>query len=151
MLEGHDDFATLVAAPKRIKYSGTLQEATEKDVLSQADYPQVRVIATAMRPHLQRTSNGSSLEILWQIEASSGERQFADLFAVEWAIYEAMASWRNYFTSLSMDASGYTVQCRAASVRTTLGDPGVDRGNYGWSSVWAGITEIWFATASLGT
>ena len=151
MVESQTEFNTLVPAANRVKYSGTLIQATEKETLSQADYPQVRVIATAMRPHLERTSNGSSLDVLWSIEITTGERQFQDLFDVEWAIYQAMSFWRTYFTGLAMEASGYTVQCRPAAVRTTLGDPAVDRGNRGWSSVWAGITEIWFATASLGT
>jgi len=151
MLEAQTEFNALVRTTNRVKYSGTLIQGTEKETLSPTDYPYVRVVATAMRPHLERTSNGSSLEILWKIEISTGQRQFQDLFDVEWAIYQAMSFWRTHFVGLAMEAGGYTVSCRPAAVRTTLGDPAVDRGSRGWSSIWAGISEIWFATASLGT
>lgn len=151
MLEGHSDFATLVGAEKRVKYTGTLIQATEKDTLTQADFPYVRVVAVGLRPHIEETSNSSALTILWKVEVSSGSRQSATLFGVEWAIYEALANWRTYFVGLTMDGDGYTVDCRPAAVRTTLGDPEVDRGTRGWSSIWAGITELKFKTASLGT
>lgn len=151
MLEAQSDFATLVPAANRVKYSGTLIQASDKETLSPSDYPYVRVLATAMQPHLERTSNGSSLKVLWKIEISTGERQLTDLFAVEWAIYQAMAFWRTHVEGLDMEGDGYVVLCRPAAVRTQLGDPTIDRGARGWSSVWAGISLIWFATASLGT
>jgi len=147
-LEAQPDFAAGVPVGDRIKYTGT-DPYVDKETLTQSDYPQVRVVARGLAPHLERTSNASSVNVLWMIEISSGTQRFATLFDVEWWILQAMVDWRTHMSGLAMGASGYVTNCRPVQVKTDLGGPQRDKGNKGWSSVWAGETEIWLKTSEL--
>lgn len=148
ILEGQPDFAAAVPECNRIKYTGDAR-APEKDTLSSADYPQVRIVAKGLRPHLHRTSSGSSLAILWVIEVSSGDQRFRSLFDVEWTIYRAMEDWETHVKAVLWNGLELVKSCRPVAVKTELGDPKVDRGNRGWSALWAGETELWVTTGDL--
>lgn len=148
ILEGQADFAAAVAEGNRIKYTEAAR-APDKDTLSTADHPQVRILAKGFRPHLHRTSSGSSLAVLWSIEVSSGDQRFRTLFDVEWSIYRAMENWQTHVTAVLWNEKELVKSCRPVAVKTELGDPEVDRGNRGWSAVWAGETELWITTGDL--
>ena len=148
ILQNQADFVAAVPAGNRIKYTGTAR-APEKDTLSSADYPQVRIVARGVRPHLHQTSSGSSLTILWAIEISSGDQRSRTLFDVEWSIYRAMVDWETHVTAVIWNGIELVKSCRLVAVKTDLGDPQVDRGNRGWSAVWAGETELWITTGDL--
>lgn len=148
ILQNQAEFAAAVPVGNRINYTGTAR-APDKDTLSSADYPQVRILARGLRPHLHRTSSGSSLTILWVIEISSGDQRFRTLFDVEWYIYRAMVDWEAHVTAVVWNGKELVKTCRPVAVKTALGDPQVDKGNVGWSAVWAGETELWITTGDL--
>jgi len=149
ILEAQTDFATAVPSGNRIKYTSTSIPPDAKDTLSTADYPEVRILARGLRAHHHRTSNSSSLEILWEIQVSSGDRRFQTLFDVEWYVFQAMTDWQAHVAAVAWNGHPLVNRCRTVEAQANLGDPRRDRGNLGWSSVWAGFTELWITTADL--
>jgi hypothetical protein len=149
ILEAQSDFAAGVPAGNRIKYSETPRPPDPKDTLSTADYPNVRLVARGLQSHHHRTSNSSTLAVLWEIQVSSGDTRFQTLFDVEWWIFRAMAGWEAQVTDVKWEGKELVNSCRTLEAETELGDPKLDRGNRGWSTVWAGVTELWITTADL--
>jgi hypothetical protein len=150
MLEAESTFTSLVPTGNRIKYSGTAERAPDKDTLSGADVPEVRVLDTGFRPHLQQTSSSSSLTIEVQIQVTSGNQEFSTLLDVQWAIYRAMKDWATHLKDTIQWASKNCVTlCRPLAVRSTLGNKTMDRGLKGWSAVWAGEIQLDFTTSDL--
>lgn len=149
MLEANSDFTTLVPSGNRIKFSGTDTPAPDKDTLSTADVPEVRVLDTGFRPHLQQTSSSSSLTMEVQIQVTTGEQEFADLLDVQWAIYRAMLGWETYLkATITWATKACVTLCRPLAVRSLLGAK-TDRGLKGWSAVWAGQIQLDFTTSDL--
>jgi hypothetical protein len=149
ILEAQSDFAAGVPTGNRIKYSETARPPDAKDALSTADYPDVRILATGFRSHHHRTSSSSTLDVLWEIQVSSGDTRFQTLFDVQWWIFRAMAGWEAQVTDVKWEGEELVKSCRTLQARTALGDPKLDRGNQGWSNVWAGVTKLWITTSDL--
>ncbi len=149
ILEAQTEFTDAVPSGNRIKYSQSSIPPDAKDTLSTADYPDVRIVATGLQSHHHQTSSSSSLMVLWEIQVASGDRRFQTLFDVEWSIFRAMADWETYVTDVKWNGNELVNRCRTLQARSTLGDPKLDRGNQGWSSVWAGATVLWITTADL--
>jgi hypothetical protein len=148
MLEDKYEFTSLVEEGNRIKYTGS-KLAPDKDTVSTASLPQVRVIATGLEPHIRRTTSGSSLNIIWEIQIASGDQRFATVFDVSWAIYRAMTGWADHIMTLEYGGETFVTLARPLKVKTELGSPEADRGIKGWSSVWAGEVQLWFNTTLL--
>ena len=149
ILEAQSDFASAVPALNRIKYSEDPIPPERKDTLSSADYPDVRIMARGFQSHHHRTSSSSSLAVLWEIQVSSGDQRFGTLFDVLWYIYRAMEDWEARVTGVVWNGEPLVNSCRTLQAQWKLGDPELDRGNKGWSTVWAGATELWITTGDL--
>lgn len=145
----------LVKPGNRIKYSGTAATALEKDVVTAADLPEMRVLSGGYRPHLQQTSSSSKLTILWLIQVTSGAITFEDGMEVDWEILRAMADWETYLSTLTFASKRFVTLSRPLVVKAQLEDSGRGRGQdssrgiRGWRTVWAGETQLDFTTSDI--
>ena len=152
MLEANTTLTGLVKVMNRIKYTGTVQE---KDVVSQADVPELRVVSGGYQPHVQQTSSSSKLTVLWMIQVTSGDIRFENGMDVDWEVYRAMVDWEDYMKTLLFNSKRFVTMSRPLTVRARLEDPrrggGQDtsRGIRGWRTVWAGESQLDFTTNDL--
>lgn len=146
MLEASSDFTTAVPAGNRIKHTGTDRWPRKTGSLP-ADFPQVRIVMAGMVPHLERTSDGSSLTVQWAIQVRSGDQRFDTVQQLAWYIYRALLGWETYLkNALTWNGAYYVRRCRAMMVRQE-DDPQDDI--RGWTDTWACETDLWFRTAQL--
>ena len=148
MLEAHAPLTALVKYRNRIKYTGTAL-APEKDTLSNADTPELVVVAAGFRPHLQQTSSSSSITIRWEIHVTSGDQRFETLLNVEWEVYRAMRDWEATLSTLTFAGKRFVTLSRPLTARTRLDDRKLNRGIKGWTTVWACETRLDFTTSDL--
>ncbi len=152
MLEAKTEFTNLVKIGNRIKYTNTTGDrAPDKDTVSDADLPQVRVTHTGIIPHLFRVTGGSSLVIRWETEVASGDQRFATELDVAWAIYRAMTGWATHIQTLTWKDETFARLYRAQENDADFMKVNADRGISGWSSLWTGEVEMWFSTTQLAS
>lgn len=151
MLEAHGGFTeALVPLGNRIKFTGTAR-APRKDTLSSTACPEVEVYCTGWKPHLERTSDGSSIHAQFEIRMTSGDQRFATLFDLEYIVYQAMLGWHTHLKTASDDweNNARVTLARPLNVEITLDDKELNRSIRGWSSRWKGEVELWFRTADI--
>lgn len=149
MLEAHKGFTDLVRVGNRIKMSGRKRRPI-KDEVSEADLPEVRIIPAGGEPHVQRTSNGSSLVKRFAIQVSTGEEVVdVKLFPVEWEIYRAMSKWAVTLQALKWNGRSFVNLARPLEITEGVSDSDLNRGIVGWSTVWMCEVIMWFTTADL--
>jgi len=150
MLEGSTLFTTVVPrVANRIKLSDTTF-VYDKDVLADADMPQVRIELVKQYPHLQATSDSSFLTQEWQIGVFTGDVRFLTLLDVNWAIYRAMMGWETYLkNTLEWESKTFVELCRPLEIIETLSDAKFSYGNRGWIAVWRGEVRMHFTTSDV--
>lgn len=146
LLEAHTPFTALVAESNRIKY--TSSTGPYKQNLVVADMPEVRIVPVSTTPHLQRTSNGSSLVKRFEVQVKVGSIYVANLYELEWEIYRALATWATTLQALKWNDKVFVKLCRPTSISEDR-DTSPKGGSIGWSCVWACEAEMWFDTADL--
>lgn len=149
LLEVHVPLTSLVKAGNRVKFSGTSRDP-EKERVSTADLPEIRIIPLGGTPHIQRTSNGSSWVKRFAVILATGDKRVdVSLFPVEWEIYRAMAQWADTLTALTWNDKPYIKLARPVSATEGISDRDLQRGVEGWTAVWQCEVELWFTTADL--
>lgn len=153
LLESNSDFTAAVPSMNRIKYTGTLDPRPDKDNAEYADYPMVRIRSLGFDVKAFDTSNSSRALAYWSIDVYSGDQRFAmpdkkKFFDVQWGIYQALLDWKNYIYDFTWDGTAFKVRtCRALKAEDQFQhDP---YSTLGWTSVWRGVTDIWFTTDTL--
>jgi hypothetical protein len=151
LVEAQTQFTDAVPAGNRIKYTGSDPHPEKTARLPPADFPEVRLVARSMRPHLDRTSNGASLTVAWAFQVNSGSQLFAGLMDVDWAIFLAMSTWASYLmsdedTRPTWNGEVIVRRCRPVQVDIEMSDTGKVKG---WRDAWVGETDLWFATSDL--
>jgi len=137
----------LVTAPNQVDYTVSTR-VPPRDVVTEGKTPEMEVVASSMRPHLQETSSGSSLVVRWEIRVTSGSELFANLMDIEWETYRAMEDWETHFSVLTWAEKRFVTLCRPLASRDTLGTP-MSRGIRGWVCVWACETQLDFTTSDI--
>lgn len=149
MLEAHTGFTDLVKVGNRVKFTGEVRDPVKPEI-NTADLPEVRLVPLGGDPHLQRTSNGTSVRKRFGIEITTGDKRVdAALFPVEWEIFRAMSNWASVLTALTWNSKTYVKLCRPLSMTEGESNPELNRGISGWSLVWACEVELWFTTADM--
>lgn len=150
LLEAQSQFTDAVAEPNRIKYTGTDRAPEKSTGMAPAHFPQVRLVPSAMIPHLKRTSNGSSMTVIWSVQVNSGDQRVAEILDVDWAIYLALEAWdtelMNGDDAPTWNSERFIRRCRPLEVKVRMDDDGKIKG---WRDAWMGETDLWFATADL--
>ncbi len=151
LLGANSDFDSLVPdGRKRVNWIGSSRAPEVDEGLSPADYPRVRIVPVKIEPHLDETSNSSSLTVIWQVQVATGDQRLQTLLDIEWAIYRAMQTWRTHLRdSLTWNGKNFVTCCRPMATETKLDDKGQDRGTRGWSAAWTGETRLDFTTSDL--
>lgn len=149
LLEAHVPLAAMVRVGNRIKFSGANRDPM-KDEVSGADFPEIRVLPVSSEPHLQRTSNGSSIVKRFRVVAATGDQRVdAGLFPLEWEIYRALSSWATVLMSLRWKDKPYVRLAKPISVEDGISRTDMERGIKGWASIWEVEVSMWFSTTDL--
>jgi len=147
------EFASSVKENNRIVYTGALEKRNpEKAEVSTHDFPECRMLAAGFTPHLQRTSNSSSVVSRFSIEMRTGSKALDHLhFPMIWAVYRAMASWATRLSALTWN-NGQRFVILSRPVGDTVEDierGEVSRGIEGWFAIWTIEVTMFFATEGL--
>ena len=150
LLNANAGFVSLIPTGNQINYDGTRRNP-EKRAIQPADLPEARLL---MRPGGKlweyRTSNGSSVTQLFDVQVSTGEKPLTVLFDVEWEVYRAFADWMSVLEILTWNDEDFVKKCKLLEISSqTLDSEEHNRSQYGWSTVWSGEVEMWFSTESL--
>lgn len=153
LLENSTEFCEMVKPGNRIKYSGAGRNPQKEQAIT-ADYPEVRIVVTRTDPHLNRTSNGSSLKKHFAIQILTGSQQVDKMLELEWIIYKAMAGAYEALLDLSWpeESGGYKFikLVKPVSIQEQLTMTADMKSHVaGWVSVWAVEIDMWFRTKDL--
>lgn len=151
-LEAHRGFRDLVRDGNRVKLSGR-DRSPIKEQAQAGDLPEVRIVATGVTPHLNRTSSKSSVMVSFEIGIATGDQRLdAGVFPVAWEIIRALSAEETTpkLVALKWDGATFVVTAKAGAVNVGASDVDLNRGIVGWSALWAVELELWFPTASIG-
>lgn len=152
MVEARSEFTTLVAAGKRIKFTGFADKHNPvKDVLSSADCPELTLVTGGMDTVIFATSSTSYIERTYTWLLSTGKFNVTTLLDVTWAVFLAMNDWVTELNADDMTFAGKKFVTRLTMLASTEGksDPLANRGLDGWSSIWGCRVRMDFSTADL--
>lgn len=155
LLEADATFCGLVRLANRVKYStvsGVAPTAQPvKDQVQDGDLPEVRLVSVSASPHLQRTSNGTSVRRTYSLQIATGDLRYNDkLWPVEWAALKALSRWAETLLALEWNGKpGFVKLVKPADLREGKAEIDLNRGIQGWSAIWEITVEMWFATADL--
>lgn len=143
LLEDDADFTSLVSVNNRIKFVD--DESPMKNQAITADYPEVRIVSVGTRPHLLRTSSGSSMVKQFAIQVLTGDQRLdAKLFPLEWTIYKVMNRGIPALLELTYDGRKFIKNLKATTVSDSFMYAQLNPHIKGWTSIWSCEVEIWF-------
>lgn len=149
MLSEHVGFMTLVKKKNLITFSGKNRDPIKSEV-STGDLPEVRVLPRGGVPHIQRTSNSSSMIERFEVQISSGDQRVgAVLFPVKWEVYRALSGWAAALQALLWKSKTFVKLARPIDVSDGVAEDDLRRGIEGWASIWSVEIHMWFATTDL--
>ena len=149
MLDSHTDFQELVKKGNMIRFSGKNRDPVKAEI-SVSDVPEVRLVPMGGTPHLQRTSNSSSVLEKFEIQLSSGDQRVDyALFPVKWAIYRAMSDWATILEALTWKGRTFVKLARPMSTADGVTESDLRRGIDGWASIWSIEVHMWFANTDV--
>ncbi len=142
--------SSLIRLKNRIRFDYAGQSSPIKDVVSNADLPELMLVATSGTPSLRNTSSSSMITRNYEWILSTGDMSVSNkLLDVEWAIFCAMVDWPDVVTALQWNGSRFVKRCAFTDLTVGQSDPERNRGIEGWSSVWALEVEMHFKTSDL--
>lgn len=142
----HGELEALVKLGNRVKLDS---RDPLKDEVSESDLPELILVPNQAVPHLQRTSNSSSIMLQLDWRLSTGEMNVEVLYEVCWELYRAMSKWQSTMTTLLWGGVDFVRLARPIQIAFGQSDADLNRGIVGWSSVWTGEVHMWFSTAKL--
>lgn len=151
MLEGNEDFASLVKVGNRIKFD---KDSPIKADVSTADKPEVRLVPTDLNPErnarsiIQACSSAALTVLQLELQIGTGEQRLfragtaagrQTMFDVLWEAQRAAMDWPSYFTSMTwgtptVDFKVNHIIVSAASMGVLLEDQ-LERSIRGWSAL----------------
>ena len=147
MLDDSTELKELVKPGNQLKW---MENHTWKDQILDADLPEIQIVPVTVTPHLQRTSNMSSMLEQFAIRVATGDQRIdKNLFDIRWAVYGAMSNWATRLAALTWNSNKFVKLCRPRSITEGMIEGTADRGLTGWFSVWAAEVEMWFQTSDL--
>lgn len=149
MLSEHTGFTTLVKTGNLIRFSGKNRDPIKSQV-SVSDLPEVRVVPRGGVPHIQRTSNSSSMIEVFEVQIASGDQRVdAALFPVKWEVYRALSGWASALMALTWKSKTFVKLVRPIDISDGVAEGDLRRGIEGWSSIWSVEIHMWFSTVDL--
>ena len=84
MLDDSTELKELVKPGNQLKW---MENHTWKDQILDADLPEIQIVPVTVTPHLQRTSNMSSMLEQFAIRVATGDQRIdKNLFDIRWAV-----------------------------------------------------------------
>lgn len=149
LLENRTEFTDLVRVGNRIKATPAMRDP-EKEQWTAQDFPQVRIIATGLEPHLWATSSSSTLNVTWEVQIATDAQDTTTLFQVTWAVFMALHDWPTTMRALTWnDRAGFVNKCVPGEANLGQSYAMVEANVRGWSTVWTGVTQMAFAIVDL--
>ena len=148
LLEGCSLFTALVPVGNRIKLNATGITPFKQNA-SPADYPQVTIRFFTVETFSESDSSGGTLTMGFAIETATGEQGDFLLLDIQWAVLVAMSHWEEKLEALLWNGKKIVTDCSLRDANNTLDNAEANRMTRGWSSVWSGEAELWFATNDL--
>lgn len=149
MLEARAGITKMVRLKNRIKFTGSNRDPI-KDQISYRDLPEMILVPGTGIPHLQRTSNSSSMLETLEIRVATGDQRIGEiLYPLKWEVYRALSTWETLLLALTWNSKTFVRLVRPTSVQDGVAQADLNRGIKGWSTLWACEYEMWFATADL--
>lgn len=153
-LERKDYFTDLVEEKNRIKLTdqGPLRRPT-KDEITEVDVPEVMLITSTTRYWEMRASGGASINKVYTILLTSGERLLdtGKFFPVQWAVSRAMYDYRDILLNLEYGdpAEKFVQKTEMPSVEEGLSEEEMNRSLKGWAAIWQCDVTMWFSNTIL--
>ncbi len=152
LAEESDLLTSLVKVGNRIKLNKVRPGSPIKDEVSQADLPELVLVATSGQPNLRSTSSSSMTIRSYDWLVSTGDMSVSNkLLPVEWALFCAMANWPAILGALTWQGKSFIKRANFTGVSTGFSDPERNRGIAGWSSIWSVEVEMHFSTSDMLT
>lgn len=149
MVESWPPFAGMVRVGNRVKFTGKSREIIKQEVTT-SDLPEVRLISVEAAPHLQRTSNSTSVVVTFQWQVSTGDQRLdAALFPLKWEMLRAMSKWELALSALTWNDKSFVKLYRPQVAADGELQADLIRGIKGWSTIWSCTVELWFTTTDL--
>lgn len=150
MLEASASFMSVVTGTgNRIRQDGTTY-MYGKDVVSDAGVPQVQLMLTGHKVHLEATSNDSFWDTTWEIQVATGDVRFMTMLDVNWVVYRAMLGWQDQLrTGLTWNSKTFVHLARPLVIEEQIDDKRRTPGNRGWTAVWRGEVKMHFTTSDV--
>ncbi len=153
-LEASEDFCELVKSGNRIKMP-VAWRSPEKERLASADLPQVRIVPVALVAGgivsgIPRTSSSDVITLRWEVQVQTGDQRANELlFPIMWAIWRAMSAWENGFSAVDWEGATQVYTSQVGDAVLGQSDVGLASDIRGWSTIWAGLTELWMQRSAL--
>lgn len=148
LLRSREKLRGMVRVGNVIRLTGDDRLPFKEETLS-ADYPELRVITTEAIPHLQRTSNSTTIVKRYEVQISTGDQRVELLLAIEWEIHRALSSWSAELSGLTWMDKTFVKLARPTQVQDGVSNVDLNRGVTGWSSIWTYEVEMWFTTTDM--
>lgn len=150
MLEANADLTSLVKVGNRNKYDKIFKLAT-KDVLSQADLPEVAIVPSGNSFGIQQTSNGTRVSQLYEVRLVTGELRVAQIggfLPIKWQVMRSFINWQAQLSVLVWSGNTFVKKLTMDSIADSLIDAELtlERGFAGWVSLMQFEVEMWFRT-----
>ena len=150
LLESKDYFTDLVAVSNRIKFTGSDRSPIKREV-GEGDLIEVRVLPVSCTPHPERTSNGETEDVTFEIQVSTGDQRIdAGVFPIHWAIKRALVDVHAYLkTNVTFGGNNVVNSVEVEAGRFGVSQADLNRGIKGWSAIHSITVKLWHANAWL--
>jgi hypothetical protein len=148
LLEDRTEFTDLVPVGNRIKAVPAVR-SPDKEAMAPQDFPQVRIIVVGIEPKLWVSSNSSTLHVAWEIQITTDQQEFSYVYAVTWAVFMALHDWPSTLQALTWNDKVFVTKCVPGEATLGQSEAMLEAGVRGWSTLWAGITQMAFSIIDL--
>jgi hypothetical protein len=149
MLETNTHFTDQVKVGNRLTFTGESRDPVKPDIQA-ADLPEVGILPTTGKPHLERTSSSSTFDAYYDAIVLSGDRRLnVKVYPVCWALFRAMKDWHTELkTNITWNDRAFVHLARPSGFQLGLSDA-ASRGMGGWVARWTYEVQMHFTTTDL--
>jgi hypothetical protein len=141
----------LVKLGNRIRFDSAYNRDPIKQNVQVSDLPELVLVPLGTNESNLHSSSCSSMvtrTYSWII--STGDYRYVELLApVEWALFCAMANWKNVLLGLTWNGSTFVKDANLIELTDGFSNTENNRGIKGWSSVWNCQVTMYLTTQHL--
>ena len=151
LAENSKPLTSMVSISNRIKYHDKENRDPNKSIIEAADVPELLLAVLGVGDvNLHDSSSTSRVERTFAWMIATGDKRVNEfLNPLEFALYAAMADWKNVLASLQWNGKGFVRKVNWTSAATVIDDAKQSRNLRGWTAVWSVSVDCYFATADL--